>query len=169
MTKPSHAKGEAKQKDRFRAVRREMRVKQSIVLLFCALVTYWFLFDAGPGHAWFLEHVAPHVSTILAIVLQLIMGLAMMILQFIGLMWFLAGAKVTWIMPGEATAKSLDDYIGQPIVLRQLREIVDILNGASKIVAMGGRPPIGGLVAGPPGSGKTYAAKCIGGSAMCPV
>lgn len=101
--------------------------------------------------------------------LQMMMYMGMSIMQFYGLMYFLAGAKVIKVLPGKkGTYLTLDDYKGNPQLELRLREWLEDLQGTSALQAMGGRPPGGVLLIGEPGVGKSYALKCLAGEGQIP-
>jgi ATP-dependent Zn protease len=102
-------------------------------------------------------------STALQIMIALLFG----IMQFVGIMWFLSRGRTYWLKPGE-TGVSFNDYKGNPEVLAAAREVVTLLRGARQFKDMGGDVIRGFLLAGPPGTGKSYLAQCISTEAGIP-
>merc|ERR1719487_35331 len=60
------------------------------------------------------------------------------------------------------------DVAGQTQAKREIVEFVDFLKDPSKYEAVGARIPKGGLLIGPPGTGKTMLAKAVAGEADRP-
>jgi len=83
--------------------------------------------------------------------------------------YYLGGVKTIKVMPGEAGEVTLeDDYWGQPELVKVARQWVSLLEDPAALRRMGGQPITGVLLSGPPGSGKTFLARCMAGSAAVP-
>jgi len=110
--------------------------------------------------------ISPEVTlTILSLVLRTISAIGFLMVQFIGLFWFLSRSKSVTILPGDKTGLSLLDYKGQPALVGLMQEWLKILGGSQAFKDMGGMPPSGMILHGSPGTGKTYLLKCLASSA----
>jgi cell division protease FtsH len=98
---------------------------------------------------------------------QLFFAIMFMIVQFAALFWFLGRTRVYWIMPGE-TGVTFQDYKGNPEILGLADRVVTLLRGVRGFKEMGGQVHRGMLLAGPPGTGKSYLAQCIASEAGVP-
>jgi cell division protease FtsH len=99
--------------------------------------------------------------------LQAIVLMSFIVIQFVALFWFLARGTTYAIYPNEYD-HSFDDVRGQPAAVRSTKEVLRLFQGFKDFKQMGGYPPHGILFEGPPGTGKTLMAKAIAGSAQVP-
>jgi cell division protease FtsH len=125
-----------------------------------ALFTYYILLPN-------LENWAPYMMFGAYLIFQLFFAIMFMIVQFAALFWFLGRTRVYWIMPGE-TGVTFKDYKGNPEILELADRVVTLLRGVKGFKEMGGQVHRGMLLAGPPGTGKSYLAQCIASEAGVP-
>ena len=71
--------------------------------------------------------------------------------------------KASIVKPKE----TLDDYVCNDMLKEELKEVKDFFENRAAYAAAGVRIPKGILFKGVPGTGKTYAARCIAGSVDC--
>jgi cell division protease FtsH len=100
--------------------------------------------------------------------IQLIFAFFFVIIQFVGLFWFLARGTYYTVYPNEYD-HTFDDVRGQPAAVRSTKEVLRLFMGFKDFRQMGGYPPHGILFEGPPGTGKTLMAKAIAGHAQVPI
>ncbi|MGH2674228.1 MAG: AAA family ATPase [Actinomycetota bacterium] len=99
--------------------------------------------------------------------LQAIVLMSFIVIQFVALFWFLARGTTYVVYPNEYD-HTFDDVRGQPAAVRSTKEVLRLFQGFKNFKQMGGYPPHGILFEGPPGTGKTLMAKAIAGSARVP-
>ncbi len=121
---------------------------------------------------WFAVYIVPQLTpptpgSIFGTITQFFFYGSIIAFQYILLFWFLGRPRLYWVMPGE-TGVTFDDYKGNPEVLESARRIVKLLQGVQGFQKMGGHPIRGLLLAGPPGTGKSYLAQCISSEADVP-
>lgn len=94
--------------------------------------------------------------------LQLIFILAVVVLQFVAIFWFLSRGGVDVYYPDDIKTRFTDVW-GQDHVLARVRENIVFLERPEEIEAKGGYVPSGLLLWGPPGTGKTLMAEAVAG------
>src|SRR5215212_11788287 len=99
--------------------------------------------------------------------LLIFMYIAIVLVQFVAIFWFLARGQTYVIYPREYDV-SFDDVRGQPEIVESTKEALTLFQGFKKFREAGGYPPHGILFEGPPGTGKTLLGKAIAGSAKVP-
>ncbi len=125
--------------------RRNKFLKTSIFLAF--IIILLLLFTIGPQNT----------LRALLVVMQLLMGFVFMIIQFIGLFWFLSRTKAVEILPGDPKTITWDNYWGNEHIVNVVRQWQKLLTDEGKFKSMGGKPIRGILLVGPPGTGKALA------------
>ena len=98
----------------------------------------------------------------LPLVLQLAFGFFFVILQFVGLFWFLSRGGVDVYYPDDIKTRFADVW-GQDHVVERVKESIVFLENPDQIEAKGGYVPAGLLLWGPPGTGKTLMAEAVAG------
>lgn len=93
----------------------------------------------------------------------------MMIVQFGALMWFMSRPRTYTVTPDSPQiGLSFENYRGQPDLLEHAKSLVRILRGVKTFQDRGGEMPQGMLLAGPPGTGKTFLAGVMAAEARLP-
>src|SRR5215475_10096700 len=98
----------------------------------------------------------------LPLVLQLAFGFFFVIIQFVGLFWFLSRGGVDVYYPDDIKTRFADVW-GQDHVVERVKENIVFLENPDQIEAKGGYVPAGLLLWGPPGTGKTLMAEAVAG------
>jgi cell division protease FtsH len=119
--------------------------------------------------------ITPHPSPIIALfkapallwkalplLFQLVFGFFFVILQFVGLFWFLSRGGIDVYYPEDIKTRFADVW-GQDHVLARVMENIVFLENPDEIEAKGGYVPGGILLWGPPGTGKTLMAEAVAG------
>ncbi|HEV8654632.1 MAG TPA: AAA family ATPase [Candidatus Limnocylindria bacterium] len=92
-----------------------------------------------------------------------------MIVQFGALMWFMSRPRTYTVTPDKPQiGLSFENYRGQPDLLEHAKSLVRILKGVKSFQDRGGEMPQGMLLAGPPGTGKTFLAGVMAAEANLP-
>ena len=103
----------------------------------------------------------------LPLIAQLAFAFVFILLQFVGLFWFLSKGGVDVYFPGDVKTR-FSDVWGQDAVLERIRENIIFLTDPDTIEAHGGYVPGGVLLWGPPGTGKTLMAEAVAGETETP-
>ena len=103
----------------------------------------------------------------LPFILQLAFGFFFVIVQFVGIFWFLSRGGIDTYMPDEIETR-FDDVRGQDAVLERVKETMIFLEAPEAIEDRGGYVPGGVLLWGPPGTGKTLMAQAVAGETAKP-
>jgi cell division protease FtsH len=141
---------------RFRLGRITRLVFFLIILDFILAAVY----HLSPATALFQVPVI--IFAALPFVLQLGFGFMFVMLQFVGLFWFLSRGGVDTYMPDDIETR-YSDVKGQDAVLERVKENVIFLEDPEAIEQRGGYVPGGILLWGPPGTGKTLMARAVAG------
>jgi cell division protease FtsH len=104
---------------------------------------------------------------VVSVLATLLLFMTFMVVQFVGLFWFLSRGRTYVIYPREYDV-TFDDVRGQPEIVASTKEALSLFQGFKKFRDAGGYPPHGILFEGPPGTGKTLLGKAIAGSAKVP-
>ncbi|MFI6292412.1 AAA family ATPase [Nonomuraea sp. NPDC050790] len=98
----------------------------------------------------------------LPFVLQIVFLFFVIIIQFVGLFWFLSRGGVETYFPDDIKTRFADVW-GQDHVVERVRENIVFLERPDAIEERGGYVPSGLLLWGPPGTGKTLMAEAVAG------
>ncbi|RJL34133.1 AAA family ATPase [Bailinhaonella thermotolerans] len=98
----------------------------------------------------------------LPFVLQIVFLFFVIIIQFVGLFWFLSRGGVDTYFPDDIRTRFTDVW-GQDHVVERVKENIVFLERPGEIEARGGYVPGGLLLWGPPGTGKTLMAEAVAG------
>jgi cell division protease FtsH len=103
----------------------------------------------------------------LPVLFQLVFGFFFIMLQFIGLFWFLSKGGIDVYYPDDVRAR-FSDVRGQDAVLSRVMENIMFLEKPEAVEDKGGKVPGGILLYGPPGTGKTLMASAVAGETERP-
>lgn len=118
------------------------------------------IYQESPFTAIFRAPVA--FLTALPLVLQLAFGFFFVMIQFIGLFWFLSRGGIDTYFPEDIKTRFTDVW-GQDHVVNRVKENIVYLENPEAIEQKGGYVPGGILLWGPPGTGKTLMAEAVAG------
>ena len=93
---------------------------------------------------------------------QLIFYFFIIVVQFVGIFWFLSRGGVDVYFPDDVKTRFTDVW-GQDNVLAKIKENMVFLEDPESIEERGGYVPGGVLLWGPPGTGKTLIAEAVAG------
>ena len=99
---------------------------------------------------------------VLPFVAQLAFAFLFVILQFVGLFWFLSRGGIDTYYPDDIKTRFTDVW-GQDHVVARVKENIVFLEKPQEIESKGGYVPSGLLLWGPPGTGKTLMAEAVAG------
>jgi cell division protease FtsH len=141
-------------------------LKRALIIYGVYLVIGMVLFGADPADLTL--HPGATFGQYRPMVIQLLFLFFVIIIQFVGLFWFLSRGTYHTVYPNEYD-HTFDDVRGQPAAVRSTKEVLNLFMGFKDFKQMGGYPPHGILFEGPPGTGKTLMAKAIAGHAQVPI
>lgn len=139
------------------------RISRVVRIVFLLLVANFVLaavFDLPVATA--LLEAPGALLGVLPLALRLVFGFFFVIVQFVGLFWFLSRGGVDTYFPDDIKTRFTDVW-GQDNVLEKIKENMVFLEDPEKIEARGGYVPGGILLWGPPGTGKTLMAEAVAG------
>ncbi|WP_219470802.1 AAA family ATPase [Nonomuraea rhizosphaerae] len=94
--------------------------------------------------------------------IQIVFLFFVVIIQFVGLFWFLSRGGVETYFPDDIKTRFADVW-GQDHVVERVQENIVFLERPGEIEERGGYVPSGLLLWGPPGTGKTLMAEAVAG------
>ena len=103
-----------------------------------------------------------YIWSALPFLLQLVVILLFVVLQFAAIFWFLSRGGVDVYYPDDIKTR-FSDVWGQDHVLERVKENILYLEDPEQIESRGGYVPGGILLWGPPGTGKTLMAEAVAG------
>jgi len=147
--------------NRFRLAR---VIKVAVWLVILAVILAGF-YHTSPFVSLF--QVPAAIYSALPLLVQIVFGFSFVILQFVGLFWFLSKGGIDTYYPGDVKTRFTDVW-GQDSVLDRVKENIIFLKNPDAIEARGGYVPGGILLWGPPGTGKTLIAEAVAGETHNP-
>src|SRR4051812_46248986 len=140
-------------------------LKWAVYLFIAYLLIAFFFLGLSPSQA--VAHPGASLASFRQFLVQAIVLMSLLVLQFVALFWFLSRGNDYVIYPNEYDV-SFDDVRGQPAAVASTQEVLRLFQGFKNFKEMGGYPPHGILFEGPPGTGKTLMAKAIAGATGVP-
>lgn len=98
----------------------------------------------------------------LPLILQVVVLMFAVVMQFVAIFWFLSRGGVDVYFPEDVKTRFADVW-GQDSVLERVKENMVFLEDPDAIESRGGHVPTGILLWGPPGTGKTLMAEAVAG------
>ncbi|MDQ7991223.1 MAG: AAA family ATPase [Propionicimonas sp.] len=136
------------------------RIGKVLLWLVVLALVLGAIYQESPLTALFRAPVA--FLTALPLVLQLAFGFFFVMIQFIGLFWFLSRGGIDTYFPEDIKTRFTDVW-GQDHVVARVKENIVYLENPEAIEEKGGYVPGGILLWGPPGTGKTLMAEAVAG------
>jgi cell division protease FtsH len=140
-------------------------LKRAAWILAIYVFAAWLFMGLSPGQS--LSDPELVMSQLRPFMLQAMILVFFIIIQFGAMFWFLSRGNDYVIYPNEYDT-SFDDVRGQPAAVESTKEVLRVFEGFKDFKQMGGYPPHGILFEGPPGTGKTLMAKAIAGASGVP-
>jgi len=118
------------------------------------------VYDVSPAQGLFKAPTAFFKA--LPFLVQAIVLMFVVVMQFVAIFWFLSKGGVETYFPEDIETR-FSDVWGQDHVLERVRENIIFLENPEAIEEKGGYVPGGILLWGPPGTGKTLMAEAVAG------
>jgi ATP-dependent Zn protease len=139
-------------------------MKVAVVIVILAIILAGF-YHTSPFVSLF--QVPAAIYSALPLLAQILFGFFFVIVQFVGLFWFLSKGGIDTYYPGDVKTRFTDVW-GQDSVLDKVKENIIFLKDPDAIEHRGGYVPGGILLWGPPGTGKTLIAEAVAGETHNP-
>jgi cell division protease FtsH len=146
--------------------RRYRRWLKRLLIGYAIYLAFAFIF-LGLGPVAATTQIGTALAGLRGFILQAIILIFFILIQFIALFWFLARGNTYVIYPREYDI-GFNDVRGQEAAVRATKEVLRLFLGFKRFREMGGYPPHGILFEGPPGTGKTLMAKAVAGASSVP-